>query len=421
MATWIVTNAADTSKAMTAINIKGRADHARLRRHALAAQGLHQQATFGKGLRGARESIRHLGYVQIDTISVVERAHHHVFRSRVPDFSAAMTDKLLQRGEIFEYWHHAAAFLPIEDYRFSLPYKQAIADGKIHWFKHPDTKLMRQLKQRITSEGPLRSRDLEDSQTSRQGWWDWKPAKRALEQLYMQGELMVAAREGFQKTYDLPERVLPEHIDTSAPDIDEFAEHVLTQQLRCHALVSLKGLTYQRRNPALRQAVKRQIETMLKSGELDQLVLNGGETFFCHPNLMDLPTPRFSRTMTILSPFDNVLIQRERLKSLFDFDYQIECYVPAAKRKFGYFGLPLLYRDEFIGQVDCKAHRKSQRLEVKTVEFCNPKLDPGETGQAFATALNKFAHFQNCERIELGAVAPAAFAEPIRQALTQLV
>jgi len=406
---------------MTTINVKGRADHARLRRHALAAQGLHQQASFGKGLNGARESIRHLGYVQIDTISVVERAHHHVFRTRVPDFSTDMTDQLLQRRDIFEYWHHAAAFLPIEDYRFSLPYKHAIAKGKIHWFKHPDTKLMRQLKQKITSEGPLRSRDLEDAKTSRQGWWDWKPAKRALEQLYMQGELMVAAREGFQKTYDLSERVLPGHIDTTTPDINEFAEHVVAQQLRCHALVSLKGLTYQRRNPALRRAVKQHIETKLKSGDLDQLVLNSGETFFCLPNLMKLPTPRFSRAMTILSPFDNVLIQRERLKSLFDFDYQIECYVPAARRKFGYFGLPLLYRDEFIGQVDCKAHRKDQRLEVKAVEFCNTKLDPKETGQAFAAALNKFAHFQNCERIELGAVSPGSFAEPIRQALTQLV
>jgi uncharacterized protein YcaQ len=135
---------------------------------------------------------------------------------------------------------------------------------------------------------------------------------------------------------------------------------------------------------------------------------------------MDAPTPRFSRAITILSPFDNVLIQRERLKSIFDFDYQIECYVPAAKRKFGYFGLPLLYRDQFIGQVDCKAHRKDKRLEVKAVQFCNPKLDPAETGQAFATAVKNFADFQDCERIELGAVSPEPYAEPIRQALQQL-
>ncbi len=405
---------------MTTINITGRADYTRLRRLALAAQGLHQNAAFGRGLDGARQSIGHLGYVQIDTISVVERAHHHVFRSRVPNFSTAMTEQLLQHRDIFEYWHHAAAFLPIEDYRFSLPYKQAIANGKIHWFKNPDTKLMRKLKQQIATEGPLRSRDLEDTKTSRQGWWDWKPAKRALEQLYMQGELMVAAREGFQKTYDLPERVLPRHIDTTTPDIDEFAEHVVAQQLRSHALVSLKGLTYQRRNPALRQAVKRHIEKKLHAGDLDQLVLNSGEVFFSHPHVIDAPTPRFSRAITILSPFDNVLIQRERLKSIFDFDYQIECYVPAAKRKFGYFGLPLLYRDQFIGQVDCKAHRKDKRLEVKAVQFCNPKLDPAETGQAFATAVKNFADFQDCERIELGAVSPEPYAEPIRQALQQL-
>ena len=405
---------------MTVINIKSQKDYTRLRRFALAAQGLHQSGAFGRGLNGARRSINHLGYVQIDTISVVERAHHHVFRSRVPNFTTTMTDQLLQRRDIFEYWHHAAAFLPIEDYRFSLPYKQAIANGKIHWFKNPDTKLMRKLKQQIANEGPLRSRDLEDSRSSREGWWDWKPAKRALEQLYMQGELMVAAREGFQKTYDLPERVLPAHIDTTPPDIDAFAEHVVEQQLRSHALVSLKGLTYQRRNPALRQAAKRYVEKKLHAGDLDQLVLNSGETFFSHPDLMDAPTPRFSRAMTILSPFDNVLIQRERLKSIFDFEYQIECYVPAEKRKFGYFGLPLLYRDQFIGQVDCKAHRKDRRLELKAVEFNHLKLDPTETGQAFAAAVKSFAEFQDCERIDLGVVSPSSYAAPIRQALGQL-
>ncbi|MEW8381542.1 MAG: crosslink repair DNA glycosylase YcaQ family protein, partial [Candidatus Thiodiazotropha taylori] len=123
---------------MTTIEIKSSQASARLRRHALAAQGLLQVKPYGSGLSGARKAINHIGYVQIDTISVVERAHHHVFHSRVPDFKPSMTNQMLIDGDIFEYWAHAAAFLPISDFRFSLPYKHAIKNGQTHWYKEPD-------------------------------------------------------------------------------------------------------------------------------------------------------------------------------------------------------------------------------------------------------------------------------------------
>jgi uncharacterized protein YcaQ len=155
-----------------------------LRRLALAAQGLLQTKPYGQGLEGARKAIKHLGYVQIDTISVVERAHHHVLHTRVPHFKPSMTNKMLVDRDVFEYWSHAAAFLPIDDFRFSLIYKHAIKSGQTHWYKNPDTKLMSELLARIRSDGPLRSRDLENNTIKREGWWDWKPAKKALEQLY---------------------------------------------------------------------------------------------------------------------------------------------------------------------------------------------------------------------------------------------
>ena len=169
---------------MTVIEIKRPQELARLRRLALAAQGLLQLQPFGRGLTGVRKAINHLGYVQIDTIAVVERAHHHVFYTRVPQFTPAMTHQMLLEGDIFEYWAHAAAFLPIADFRFSLPYKQAIKSGQTHWYRTRDKKLMGELLARIRSDGPLRSRDIETSTTKRAGWWDWKPAKKALEQLY---------------------------------------------------------------------------------------------------------------------------------------------------------------------------------------------------------------------------------------------
>lgn len=161
-------------------------DLLRLRRLALSAQGLVQAqpyGPYGRGLAGARNAIGHLGYVQVDTISVVQRAHHHVLNSRVPDFRPAMTNQMLRDGDIFEYWAHAAAFLPMADFRFSLPYKHAIRSGQTHWFRTPDQKLMDELLARIRSHGPLRSRDLDNPTAKRAGWWDWKPAKKALEQL----------------------------------------------------------------------------------------------------------------------------------------------------------------------------------------------------------------------------------------------
>ena len=405
---------------MNIIKIKNRKEQARLRRMALSAQGLLQTQPFGRGLAGARRAINHLGYVQIDTISVVERAHHHVLYSRVPNFKPAMINQLLLKRDIFEYWAHAAAFLPVADFRFSLPYKHAIKSGQTHWFKTRDKKLMRELLARIRSDGPLRSRDIETSVTKRAGWWDWKPAKKALEQLYMEGDLMVSSREGFQKTYDLTERVLPSDVNSQIPSMEEFATHLVDQQLRCHGLVSLKGLTYLRRNTELRQAVKDSVNERLGQGSLEQVQLNSGEVFLLEAGAMESRLPRLNSRMRILSPFDNSVIQRERLKALFDYDYQIECYVPAAKRKYGYFSLPLLYRDEFIGRMDCKAHRKTGELEIKSLYFEQHNFDQEKVIAAFADAIKDFIRFQACRSISVTKVHPNHLSRPLCSALETL-
>lgn len=393
------------------IEIRRPQERARLRRLALGAQGLLQAQPYGSGLVGARNAINHLGYVQIDTISVVERAHHHVLYSRVPRFRPAMTDRMLRDGEIFEYWAHAAAFLPVGDFRFSLPYKHAIRSGQIHWYRNPDRKLMSELLGRIRSEGPIRSRDIETGTAKRAGWWDWKPAKKALEQLYMQGDLMVRDREGFQKTYDLTERVLPSHVNTQFPGTDEFAEHIVDQQLRCHGLVSLKGLTYQRRNPALRKAVKALVDERLAQGSLAEVKLDSGEVFLVEPAAFERSLPRVKNRMLILSPFDNSVIQRERLRSLFHYDYQIECYVPAARRQYGYFCLPLLCRDQFVGRMDCKAHRKARLLEIKSLHFEQHGLDEDLVVTAFLDAIAMFCQFQECDTVRLNGAYPKHLAK----------
>ncbi|MBU2022419.1 MAG: winged helix DNA-binding domain-containing protein [Gammaproteobacteria bacterium] len=407
------------------IELKSNKDLSRLRRLALASQGLLQTNPFGSGLAGARKVVSHLGYVQIDTISVVERAHHHVLYSRVPKFAPAMTNQLLLDRDVFEYWSHAAAFLPIDDFRFSLPYKNAIKSGQTHWYKDPDEKLMAELLARVTSDGPLRSRDIETkSSNSGAGWWDWKPAKKALEQLYMQGDLMVCNREGFQKTYDLTERVLPSHVDSTTPSLDEFASHLVDQQLRCHGLTSLKGLTYLRRNTGLRNAVKNIVDERLAQGLLEQVKIPNADVFVMEPDALELRLPRLNNRLLILSPFDNSVIQRDRLKSLFQYDYQIECYVPEPKRKYGYFCLPLLFRGEFIGRMDCKAHRKEHRLEIKSLYLEKQKekqhFDDDLVISAFVEAIKTFSQFQQCDSVTLTSVEPKHFAQPLRNLFVQM-
>lgn len=399
--------------------LRGR-DLVRLRRLALASQGLLQARAFGSGLTGARSAINHLGYVQLDTISVVERAHHHVFYSRVPGFDSAMTNKLLVDRDIFEYWAHAAALLPINDFRFSLPYKHAIRNGQVHWYENPDRKLMGELLARVRSDGALRSRDLESASNKKgAGWWDWKPAKKALEQLYMEGELMVSNRDGFQKTYDLTERVLPSNVNDRMPGIGEFAEHLIDQQLRCHGVISLKGLTYLRRNTELRKAVRTLVDERIGSGSLQPLKLKTGEQFMVETGALEQPLPRTSNRMVILSPFDNCVIQRDRLKALFDFDYQIECYLPEAKRRYGYFSLPLLYRDTFVGRMDCKTHRKTGELEIRLLHFEQHGFDDDPVIEALVQAVKRFSQFQKCESIKLCRVDPSNLLKPVQEALNR--
>jgi len=405
---------------MTMIIIKRPQELARLRRLALATQGLLLAQPYGTGLAGARKAIKHIGYVQIDSISVVERAHHHVFHSRVPKFKPAMTNQMLLAGDIFEYWSHAAAFLPIADYRFSLSYKHAIKSGQTHWYKNPDKKLMGELLARIREDGPIRSRDVETNSTKRAGWWDWKPAKKALEQLYMEGELMVSDRKGFQKTYDLTERVLPAHVNSQMPSKEELAAHILEQQLRCHGFASLKGLTYLRRNTELRKAVKTLVNERLGQRTLEQIQVSSGEVFILETDALERPLPQLRNRILILSPFDNSVIQRDRLKALFQYDYQLECYVPAAKRQYGYFSLPLLFRDKFIGRMDCKAHRKINLLEIKSLYLEQHNFDEELVITAFVDAITHFCNFQKCDSLSLTNAHPKQLTQRLHSALKHL-
>jgi uncharacterized protein YcaQ len=215
----------------------------------------------------------------------------------------------------------------------------------------------------------------------------------------MQGELMVSAREGFQKVYDLPERVLPDWVDTRMPTLDEFATHLIDTSLRAHGFVTLVSVTYLRKGQALREAVKRQLQARVEQGLLTQQAPGKNCNIYINPEHLESQAPRSIAQVRILSPFDNLVIQRKRCREVFAYDYQIECYVPEPLRQFGYFCLPLQYRDRLVGRIDCKAHRAQAKLEVKSIHI--EKSVGEDFPDLLSAALKSFASFNGCEQIDI--------------------
>jgi hypothetical protein len=387
-----------------------------LRRIALDAQGLTRTAPFGRGVDATHRALEQLGYVQIDTISIVARAHHHTLWNRVPNYQSSHLDRLVRDHRAFEYWFHAAAYLPMRDYRFALPRMHALKNGERHWFPTKDRKLMRAVLDRVRDEGPLMARDFESPKGRNEGWWNWKPAKRALEQLYMQGDLMVSGRDGFQKVYDLAERVLPADIDATTPTTEEFAGYLLDTALRAHGFASPKEITYLRRGAAIRKALRARLDAGVADGTLVSISDNRTD-YYTRPDLLERVTPRTLARVRLLSPFDNAVIQRDRNLALHGYDYQIECYVPAPKRRFGYFCLPILYRDRFVGRVDCKAHRRTRRFDLLHLYIECEIRDRDQFAAAFAEAVHEFAAFNDCDAVNAAKISPADWDGEIRKAL----
>lgn len=372
-----------------------------LKQLALHRQGLSHTNGW-QSEQGTLEAICQLGYVQIDSINVVERAHHHSLWARVADYQPRHLDKLLKDRQIFEYWSHAAAFLPMQDYRFGLWRMRRIAEGEKHWFERDD-KIIQEVLARIRIDGPLSAAEFEHS-GSANGWWNWKPAKRALEQLYMEGELMVTERRNFQKVYDLAERVLPVDTDTRLPSDEEFADYLITRYLHAHGFGSAKQMGYLRKGP-IQKLLQQRLTSLQEEGRLTAFNL-AGQRYFADPqDLAKLPErPEFQTRLLLLSPFDNLVIQRERLKALFAFDYQIECYVPKEKRQYGYFCLPMLWKQQFVGRMDVKAERKSAVLQVVQLSLEPDFVLDDEFIQALREALQSYAAFNGCKSYKVLAV-----------------
>ncbi|MGH8040564.1 MAG: winged helix-turn-helix domain-containing protein [Rudaea sp.] len=395
----------------------------------LAVQGLltppRARATRARVLA----AIARMRVLQIDTIHVVARSPYLVLFARLGYYEPRWLDELLERGKIFECWAHEANFAPIADY--ALHRSQFDARSR-HWAHQRAARMYREhriamdaLLGHIRANGAVKSSDFERKSAARAGWWEWKDEKRWLEAWFALGELMIARRENFQRVYDLRERVLARaRIDVAklAP-MDAQREFTLGA-VRALGIAQARWIAdYFRSGKKHRDA---DLQAFVDSGELIRVAVRGWDApGYVHrdhlPLLRRAQRSRLRATHTaLLSPFDPVVWDRKRARALFGFDYRLECYTPARKRRFGYFVLPILHRGRLIGRLDAKAHRELGEFEIKTLHL-EPDVRVDDTLTAdVAAAIHTCAQWHATPRVVLRGGGPVDFITRLRYSLARM-
>jgi uncharacterized protein YcaQ len=345
----------------------------------LAGQGLGRRPTRAARKADVLDMIRRMGVLQIDTIHVVARSPYLVLWSRLGDYQTRWLDELLAEGALFEYWAHEACFLPIEDYPL---YRHRMLDAASMGWKYArewaaqNRPALDRVLAHVRENGEVRSADFERTDGSDGKWWGWKTEKRALETLFTSGELMIARRQNFQRVYDLRERVLPAWDDRMLPSPEEMRRALALKAVRALGVTTARWVGDYFRTRKLETAAL--VKALAGEGALLQAQVEGwSEEAYIHPDNTALAEQAAAgklqpKLTTLLSPFDPVVWDRARALAMFGFDYRIECYTPAPKRRYGYFTLPILRRGVLVGRLDAKAHRKEGRFEVKALH-----LEPG--------------------------------------------
>jgi len=381
----------------------------------LAAQGLLQPRRRRAVKADVLDAIRRMVMLQIDTISVVARSPYLVLWSRLGDYPQDWLDELLAEGALFEYWAHEACFVPTEDYGL---YRHRMRDPAAMGWKYSATWMRERagevaaLLAHIRTHGPVRSSDFERGDGKANGWWDWKPEKRSLEVLFTSGALMIARRHNFQRVYDLAERVLPGWDDARMPALPEVRRTFALQAVKALGLARAAWVPdyHRTRRPHVDLAALAEEGLLLRArveGWADPVYIHPAHQELARQAADGLLAPTLT---TILSPFDPVVWDRRRALELFDFDYRLECYTPAAKRRYGYFTLPLLRRGALVGRIDAKSHRKSGVFEVKAALF-----EPGLRISAallrdVAAALARCARWHGCPQVVIERTEPPGLA-----------
>ena len=350
------------------------------RRLSLGAQGLLEDPERAATRQELRRIILRLGFVQVDSINVIERAHHLTLWSRLQGYRRSHLRRLLEEDRsFFEHWTHDASIVPVRWYhhwkhRFLRDRERILASAWWQGRVGPEVdKLLNHVRKRIGREGPLRSADFEHEESSGGGWWEWKPQKAALEFLWRSGELSVTRREHFHKVYDLSSRVLPEAYPTEASSPAAHAAWACSSAARRLQVFTPRELAAfwhavtlaEARAWCLKAAAEGRIIPVLVGSEDGSPPLPSFALADWQERLAALPEPPAG--LRLLCPFDPVLRDRQRALRLFGFDYRFEAFVPEKLRKYGYYVLPILEGDRLVGRLDPKLHRDRSHLEIKGI------------------------------------------------------
>ncbi len=344
------------------------------RRHFIALQGLASAPNRAWGKQGLLQAVHDLGFVQVDSINTVERAHHHVLFARNQTYRHKNLHALIEReGALFENWTHDAsiipsAFFPYWRHRFARERTRLRTRWKDHFGTEGfDDDLTRVLDQ-VAREGPVMARDFEGDKPST-GWWDWHPSKAALEFLWRTGELAIARREGFQKVYDLTERVLPAAHREPQVDHHEFVDWACREALKRLGFATRGEIAafWDLLTPGEVEVWLGAHAKELVTARIEPAGDGKPRIAFAFPETIDRlsNTPEPPDRVRVLSPFDPLLRDRARAERLFDFHYRIEVFVPEAKRRYGYYVFPVMRGDRIVGRIDMKAERDREVLAVR--------------------------------------------------------
>jgi len=387
---------------------------AQARKIILHAAGLSKRGQFGRGQEAAYKVIDHLGFIQVDTNYVVERAHHHAIAARVPGYKTEWLEELQSEGRIYEFWTRDSGYMPMSEFRFSLPIHDSFS---IKWKSLPpaEINLMNRILDRIARDGPLGAKDFESDRTVKSsGWWDWRPSKVALERLHLTGQLLATRKKDFHKLYDLTRNIIPADTDKTLPGTEEFTRHLILRSLKALGIAYVKEIAWNGR--LVKPPVKTELKKLVDAGEVCQVEIEGLKS-----PLYMLPGYKKKKINVagdafILSPFDILNVFRHRLRDFFGFDYQVECFVPEARRKYGYFSLPILIGDVFVARMDAKAGRKQKTLTINNLHFEPVKMTKPMIAK-LCDAVQAFASFNGCSRISITKSNNKALLKTIRESL----
>jgi len=365
----------------------------------LRAQRLDTPTPFGEGPAATAAAVEHLGYVQIDTINVIERCHHHILWNRIPAYRRAdLRQAQSVDRSVFEYWTHALSYVPAKDFRFFMPAMRVHRREGHKWFGEVTPADLRKVMRLLKTDGALTIRDIEDDVLVEKvhAWASRKPSKRALQLAFYTGVVTISERNGMLKTYELTERHFRWDEPPKPATAREVTGYLLNRALRAQGLVSLDSICHL--DAPSKQAVRRAIEAGVRRNELVPVAIEGAgrQEHWARPETLE-KSPDASPLVHILSPFDPLIIQRKRTHLFFDYEHRFEAYVPKEKRRFGYFALPVLAGDAIVAALDLKTDRRSRKLLVQQWSWVGGGAKRGTRGdlkRRIEEELHRFERFQ---------------------------